>query len=388
MAAWINDKEWLNWDYSANTNPANAGVRMIDDYIASKSDYVKTHLNLYKWVFAGMPTQLTGNGEPTSKDYTALWTTGVADQDVADNGVMAVMPKAVREDAQFNSYLKYTYKNISATNKWNNGTSVYDWTRGDLDRNANTFKTDFKDAMDLLTYSTKATYLAYEVWTSNGYGLAASVKSREYREDANLYIDWLGTNGGTNLSTFAANTDFNANLFHLGFVDMRTGAVGAAASQGFNPSLFDKFATLSAGSSNLASFLTASITDPNKVLAENKQMVPNICNGAGVDRDNAGDGAFGNANKFAFNENHYKFDDPNRKATDPIVTKMKIELEGKITTYLKVSTTATPTALTLQKIGGVQDPHQNVPGNIKLSGFDVFGKKHVFNIPVVIIFNK
>ena len=138
----------------------------------------------------------------------------------------------------------------------------------------------------------------------------------------------------------------------------------------------------------MTKFLTARITDPNKVLAENKQMVANICNGAGIDRDNAADGAFGNSNKFKFNENHYKFDDPNRKATDPVVTKMKIELEGKITTYLKVSTTATPTAVVFQKIGGVQDPHQNVTGNIKLSGFDVFGKKHVFNIPVVILYNK
>jgi len=384
MASWINDKEWLNWDYSVNTNPANAGVRMIDDYIAS----VKPEVNkaLYKWVFKGMPTQLTGNGVPTSKDYTAQWTTGVADKDVADNGVMAVMPKAVREDAQFNSELKYTYKNVSATNKWDNGTLV--WThRGDLDRNANTFKTDFKDAMDLLTYTTESAYLGYDVWTLNNINVP-TISDHKYLWDANLYIDWLGTNGGINLAVFAANTDFNANLFKLGYVDKRASVVGTAASQAFNLNTFDKFASLGTGTNNLISFLAPTITAPNKVLAENKQMIANICNGAGVDRDNAGDGAFGNSNKFAFNENHYKFDDPNRKATDPVVTAMKIELEGAITTYLKVSTTATPTALTFQKIGGVQDPHQNITGNIKLSGFDVFGKKHIFNIPVVIIYNK
>jgi hypothetical protein len=384
MAAWINDAEWLNWDYSANTNLANAGVRMIDDYIAS----VKPEVNkaLYKWVFKGMPTQLTGNGEPTSKDYTALWTTGVANQDYSDNGVMAAMPKAVREDAQFNSELKYTYKNISATNKWNN--NVLTWTRGDLDRNANTFKTDFKDAMDLLTYDTRRWYLTYDVWAKNDIDVPTITGSKTLY-DENVYIDWLGTNGGTNLATFAGNTDFNANLFRLGQTNMRTSSgVATATSQAFNPNTYDKFAVLGAGSSNLIKHLITRISDSDKVLAENKQMIANICNGAGVDRDNAADGAFGNSNKFAFNVNHYKFDNPNRKATDPVVTDMKIELEGAITTYLKVSPTATPTAMVFQKIGGVQDPHVNVPGNIKLSGYDVFGKLHVFNIPVVILFNK
>jgi hypothetical protein len=239
--------------------------------------------------------------------------------------------------------------------------------------------------MDLLTYSTAREYLTYDIWALNSIGVP-QIQRHQNVQDANLYLDWLGTNGGTNLSTYAANLDFNANLFQLDYVNYREEAVGAAASQAFNPNTFDPFKNpvWRPASSDLTSFLYATITDHDKVLAENKSMVTNIYNGAGIDRDVAAGG-----NGFVFNENYYKFDDPNRKATDPVVNAMKIKLTGDITTYLKVSaSTTSPTALVLQKIGGIADPKVNITGNIELSGFDVYGKKHVFNIPVTILFNK
>jgi hypothetical protein len=371
---WTDDVAFLNWDWSVNPDFANAGVREINDYIASVDP--KCVKSRYQFKFKGLPTD-TKKG---NADYVTDWA-GTATDEKGNWAVVGVRAKAVREDVKFDSELNYTYPNISLT--WNNTTKAWN-TNHDLVRTAWSFKTDFKDAMDLLTYSTDAIYLGYDVWTSNGYGLAASIKSREYKSDNNLYIDWLGTNGGTALPYFAANTDFNANLFQLGFVDMRTvgGLVTDAQSQAFNPALFDKFASLGTGTSDLTSFLKATITDHDKVLAENKSMVTNIYNGAGIDNDVTG-------TAFAFNENYYKFDDPNRKATDPVVTAMKIKLSGQITTYLKVSaSTTSPTNLVLQKIGGVADPKVDIPGNIELSGFDVYGKKHVFNIPVTILAHK
>ncbi len=371
---WTDDVAFLNWDWSVNPDFANAGVREINDYIASVDP--KCVKSRYQFKFKGLPTD-TKKG---NADYVTDWA-GTATDEKGNWAVVGVRAKAVREDNKFDSELNYTYPNISLT--WNNNTKAWN-TNHDWVRTAWTFKTDFKDAMDLLTYTTNQSYLYYDVWALNSINVPHIVDTKALT-DANLYIDWLGTNGGTNLATFAANTDFNANLFHVGFVDKSTaGGATDAVSQAFNPNTFDKFSTLESGSSNLIGFLRPNISDHDKVLAENKSMVTNIYNGAGIDRDVAAGG-----NGFVFNENYYKFDDPNRKATDPVVNAMKIKLSGDITTYLKVSaSTTSPSNLILQKIGGIADPKVNITGNIELSGFDVYGKKHVFNIPVTILFNK
>ena len=400
MSGWIDDAKWLNWDYSVNTNLANAGVRDIDDYIASVK--TGTDLSLYKWVIEGAPTELTGNGEPATKDYTALWTSGTADTEVADNAIVAVKAKAVREDKTLNSKLKYTYVGISARIKAVATDGTVTWEGWDLVKNANDFKTHFADAMDLLTYGTTRTYLSYDIWQEQGTGgtLPAIKTGTNQLTDANLYIDWLGTCTGQNWVTQVQDVDPAVTnvLFQLSNTDKREAAVGTIPSQSFNPNTYSKFnATALAGalkSSNLKNFLTASISASNKVLAENKQISGSTnVNGAGIDRDRATDGITTSSNlninratKFAFNENYYKFDNP---ATATVVENaMKIELSGAITTYLKVSPNATPSNMILQKIGGVQDPHQNVTGNIKLSGYDVFGKYHEFNLPVVILYNR
>ena len=400
MSGWIDDAKWLNWDYSVNTNLANAGVRDIDDYIASVK--AGTDLSLYKWVIEGAPTELTGTGEPATKDYTALWTSGTADKDVADNAIVAVKAKAVREDQTLNSKLKYTYVGISARIKAVATDGTVTWEGWDLVKNANDFKTHFADAMDLLTYDTQRSYLAYDVWQEQGTGgtLPAIKTGSKNLTDNNLYIDWKGTVTGQNWITQVQDVDVLIPvLFQLNLTDNREAAVGTIASQAFNPNTYQKFNSAAlAGSlisSNLTSFLRATISAPNRVLAENKQISgsENV-NGAGIDRDRVIDGTttsanpnINKANRFAFDENYYRFDNPNRKATDPVVTAMKIELSGAITTYLKVSPNATPSNMIFQKIGGVQDPHQNVSGNIKLSGYDVFGKYHEFNLPVVILYN-
>jgi hypothetical protein len=370
---WTDDVAFLNWDWSVNPDFANAGVREINDYIASVDPAcVKSR---YQFNFKGLPTG-TKKGDT---NYLTDWA-GAATDEKGNWAVVGVLPKAVREDKKFDSELNYTYPNISLT--WNDAAKAWN-TNHDLVRTAWTFKTDFKDAMDLLTYTTKQTYLVYDVWAKNAIDVP-HITGTEYLEDATLYLDWLGTNGGTNLATYAANTDFDANLFHLGLVDKRDATIGTPASQAFNPNTFDKFASLGTGSNNLLLYFLPSITDHDKVLAENKSMVTNIYNGAGIDRDVAAGG-----NGFVFNENYYKFDDPNRKATDPVVNAMKIKLSGDITTYLKVSaSTTSPSNLVLQKIGGIADPKVNINGNIELSGFDVYGKKHIFNIPVTILFNK
>ena len=372
---WTDDVAFLNWDWSVNPDFANAGVREINDYIASVDP--KCVKSRYQFKFKGLPTD-TKKG---NADYVTDWA-GTATDEKGNWAVVGVRAKAVREDAKFDSELNYTYPNISLT--WNNTTKAWN-PNHDLVRTAWTFKTDFKDAMDLLTYSTNNTYLVYDQWAKNAIDVP-TITGQKYLQDANLYLDWLGTNGGTNLATYAANTDFNANLFRLALNDKRESAVGTAASQTFNPNTYKMLedGTWSTGYSNLLLFLRPTITDHDKVLAENKSMVTNIYNGAGIDRDVAAGG-----NGFVFNENYYKFDDPNRKATDPVVNAMKIKLSGDITTYLKVSaSTTSPTNLILQKIGGIADPKVNITGNIELSGFDVYGKKHIFNIPVTILFNK
>jgi hypothetical protein len=376
---WTDDVNFLNWDYSKNTDWANAGVREINDYIASVDP--KCVKSRYQFNFKGLPTG-TKKG---STNYVTDWA-GAATDEKGNWAVVGVLPAAVRAKDPFNSELLYTYPGISLT--WNNTTKSWN-TNHDLVRTAWEFKADFKDAMQLLTYNTGYTYLMYDKWEKNPIGVDVRT-GRLYGTDANVYIEWIGTHSGVNLSTYAQETDITSPiLMRPAFVNNTVdGGMAEADSKAFVESTFDKFASMTAASNNLLSFFSPTISDHDKVLAENKvtASTPKLYNGAGIDRNVAEGG-----NGFVFNENYYKFDDPNRNpTTDPTpVTKMKIKLTGDITTYLKVSdTTTSPSNLVLKKIGGIADPKVNISGNIELSGFDVYGVQHFFNIPVVILFNK
>ena len=226
--------------------------------------------------------------------------------------------------------------------------------------------------------------MVYDKWEKSGIGTDIRT-DKIFETDNNVYIEWIGSHTAINLSTSTPNVDLGP-LFTIPVMANKTvdGGLSAQQSKEFVPSTWNKFANMSAPTSNLAIFLSATINAHDKVLAENKSIttLPNVYNGAGIDRNVAEGG-----NGFAFNENYYKFDNPNRAATDPVVNKMTVALDGDITTYLKVSSSTTSiNNVILQKIGGVADPKVNISGKVLVSGYDVYGKKHTFTIPVVILF--
>ena len=317
---------------------------------------------------------MKGTGEPTTQNYETQWDEA-ATKYYGDKAVVAVMPKAVRDDAKYTTNLVFTYKNISATaKKIEDG--VITWNASnDLERNATTFNTDFKDALDLLNFSTEVEYLKYDKWekTATDAHVVTAVLSKS---DANVYIAWKGLNGTFDWSTALAETQNGATpvFFQLAVDDHTKGVVGDYNSEHFVASTYEKDYTIStAPTNNLTTFLQPRIRTAEWTLAQGALVGTNYT-GAGLDG-------------WYYVKAHYSFDNPETADVDETGT-IKIELKGQIAKYLKVVKTSTVDNVVLEKISGIASPTQNWDGTIELTGYDVFGKGHTYSIPVVLLYNK
>ena len=308
---------------------------------------------------------------PTNKDYETQWDEA-ATKTYGDQAVVAVMPKAVRDDAKYTTNLVFTYKNISATpKKITDG--VITWNpSNDLERNATTFQTDFKDALDLVTYGTTVEYLKYDQWEKNAI-LVDVVTAQPVKTDDKVYIAWRGGNGTFNWHTAAAETQHKAELFQLGLDDHTQAVVGAANSKVFVPSTYEKDYTIHGTiSDEVGTFLKPLIGPSAWTLAQGALVGTNYT-GAGLDH-------------YHFDKAHYQFDNPETTDVDETGT-MKIELKGQVAKYLKVVSGSTVTAITFEKISGIASPTQNWDGTLEVTGYDVFGKVHTFVLPIVLLYN-
>ena len=253
------------------------------------------------------------------------------------------------------------------------------------------FTASFKDALDLVDNTTVYTYMTYTEWAKNDVG-AIYKKGTKQVTDNTLYIAWKnGSGAGTDFSLISDPTISNTlELYRLGLNDCsypggtnpETGAgwVDEKEAQSFNPALYKKdYTNVGTASDDITKLVFAMITESNDVLATGVNMA-GTWSGAGLNY-----GAYTNYTA-PFDPAYYSFDNP---ATDKVVENAPtFELSGEIATYLKIDQkTSTATALKAFKVGGISDPKRNIPGNLKITGYDVFGKKHEINIPVAIVFN-
>ena len=371
LVDFIDDANWLSW----TAHEANAGVRNIYDYISKPETSDAFPRELYKFQFKGLPTQLKGTGEPTTKDYETQWDEA-ATKTYGDQAVVAVMPKAVRDENKYTTNLVFTYKNISATaKKIEDG--VITWNpSNDLERNATTFQTDFKDALDLMTYTSEVEYLKYDKWRTTELPSVYVVDKTLTKKDANVYIAWKGLNGTFDWSTALAETQNGATpvFFQLAMDDHSSAVVGDYNSQHFVESSYTKDYTIcSAPTNDITSFLKPNMNTSTWTLAQGALVGTNYT-GAGLDTPN-------------FLKAHYEFDNPETADVDETGT-MKVELKGQIAKYLKVVKTSTVDNVVLEKISGIASPTQDWTGTIEITGYDVFGKGHTYSIPVVLLYNK
>ena len=373
LVDFIDDANWLSW----TAHEANAGVRNLYDYISKPETSDAFPRELYKFEIKNLPTQLKGQGEPTTKDYVTEWDKA-ATKSAGDQAVVAVMPKAVREDGTYTTNLKYTYKNISLT--WNDQTKAWNTNAaaGDYDwiANATTIQTDFKDALDLVKYTTEVEYLKYEKWRTTELPTVYVVDQTLTKKDANVYIAWKGLNGTFNWSTAFAETQNGATpvFFQLAMDDHTAAVVGESNSQHFVASTYPKDYTIcTAPTNDISSFLKPVIGTADWTLAQGALVGTNYT-GAGLD-------------DYHFAKAHYQFDNPATGDVDETGT-MKIELKGEVARYLKVVTGSTVDNVTLEKISGSASPYDYHHGTIDITGYDVFGKGHTFSIPVVLLYDK
>ena len=376
------DPTYLDWNGTINTDLANAGIRQIQDYNYKPKDDAASGLDmsLYFFEFDGMPT---GIKESASEKYKTYWTAAAAKPKFGNNTFVAVKPEVIRTDKQ--AHLFYTFTKVSTT--YDSKTKAY--TIKDHTVSVWDFTASFKDALDLVENTTTYNYMAYTEWEKNGLG-AIQKKGTKYVTDNTLYIAWKnGSGAGTDFSLISDPTISNTlELYRIGVSDYtypgginpETGAAWASQEEAysFNPALYQKdYTIVGIASDDITKLVYSYITESNDVLATGVNMA-GTWSGAGLN--------YATPATVPFDPAYYSFDNP---ATDKVVENAPtFELSGEITTYLKIDQkTSTATALKAFKVGGISDPKRNIPGTLKMTGYDVFGKKHEINIPVAIVFN-
>ena len=330
----------IKWNAAAASDAvSNAGMRFIKDYIASVADGVD--VDNYHFDVSGLPTGIKTPGTAT---YTSVWANaaGTATPDIASNTAVSVIPQAVVDEKTYPLNLIYTYKNVSLTQKsasplvWN---STYD-----LAVPAWTCNADFKDAVDLLSYTNEYDALLYTEFDAQGNKIADKTET-----DNKLYIAWVN-----DVKALAANDEFT-QIYKAKYRNFKN-------STTFNRSTFvnKKYEAVT----DLTGLFATTISSGDRVLAQDAGLV--------YDTDIK-----------VFNPALFNFDNP---ATDK-VEKLTIELTGNITTYIKVKDGSTTNALTFVKTGynNLANPTEDIDGKLKISGYDAYGKPHSYTIDVVIL---
>ena len=297
---------------------------------------------------------------------------------MGDKAVVAVRSSAVRSESTYTTNLKYTYKDISLErladdSGWktsglgSTGGKYCDWVA-----NATTFSTDFKDALDLVSYGTTVEYLKYDKWEKNSIDVPVITSSPVLKDDK-VYIAWRGGNGTFDWFHAAAETQNAAELFQLALDDHSVaGGTPINNSQEFVASTYKKDYTIHTALTNdLTTLLQPTIGASNWTLAQGALVGTNYT-GAGLD-------------DYHFVKAHYEFDNPATPADE--TGTIKVELKGQVAKYLKIAAGSTVDAITFEKISGIASQTQNWDGTIEITGYDVFGVGHTYQIPVVLLYN-
>ena len=292
---------------------AKTGSRQIKDYIASglinSSDYQ------HKFVFAGLPTTLSKDNAPKAYEYVTTpdaYATAVR----AGNTVIDVLPDAIGNSYDYTMY--YVYKNISATNEIKNGQIIWSDDR-DYPVEVWTKKTNFKDALDLLTYKYENPY---------------TDKDGKAQKSSQLYLPWSAVSGYRSsrlLQKISVNSDGSSNYQYV--------------------------------SGDLVNYLVATMSDGNKVLADNAGLTYST-----------------------FVRPRYIFDNPATANVEE--NDIDIKISGNIATYIELVDNSTTGNLRVRRIASSAEPYEHKDGKITLTGYDVFGKPHSWEISVTLLFNE
>ena len=326
------------------TASAKSGERKIEDYVSGEFLTNTAAKKLYNFSIAGLPTGLSA--APKTSPYQTAWN-GEATNLEGDNTVVQVLPAAI--GGQYNTNMNFLFKGINGTTKTASGVTT--WTTDyDYPVVAQTFKTNFKNPIDLLTYTTEYTYPVYKM-NANGTlfdgddataGIQPVVESRQTSDK--IYIKWVTDNltGGGNVTNVYPISSKQADYLY-------------------------------STASTLLGMIKLSSTAANIVLANDAKLL-SASTLAGVTT----------AGENIFNEDFYNIDND---ATTSVVEALSFEFTGNVGKYIEPVDAADLTA-GFKKKGGANNPTENMEGTIKITGYDCYGKKHDFSFPVVILFDK
>ena len=318
---------------------AKSGERKIEDYVSGEFLTNTAAKKLYNFSIAGLTTGLSD--KPKTSPYQTAWN-GAATNVEGDNTVVQVLPAAI--GGQYNTNMNFLFKDISATkDKDNNWTADYDYPVV-----AQTFKTKFLNPIDLLTYTTEYNYPVYKL-NANG----------------TLYVD-------PNTGSYVVESRQTSDKIYIKWVtDNLTGGGNVTKVYGISSKQADY---LYNATSTLLEMIKLSSTAANIVLANDAKLL-SASTLAGLTTAEKG-----------FQTALYNI---NNDATTTVTEKLTFEFTGNVGKYIEP---ADPNAADLtqgfKKKGGANNPTENMEGTVKITGYDCYGKKHTFDFPIVILFDK
>ena len=323
---------------------AKSGERKIEDYVSGEFLTNTAAKKLYNFSIAGLTTGLSD--KPKTSPYQTAWN-GAATNLEGDNTVVQVLPAAI--GGQYNTNMNFLFKGINGTTKTASGVTT--WTTDyDYPVVAQTFKTNFKNPIDLLTYTTEYSYPVYKMNADGTLydsdpattGTQTVVESRQTSDK--IYIKWVTDNltGGGNVTNVYGISSKQADYLY------------------------------NTPSSTLLGMIKLNSSAANIVLANDAQLL-SASTLAGVTT----------AGENIFNTDFYSIDNTATTATEAL----SFEFTGNVGKYIEPVDAADLTA-GFKKKGGANNPTENMEGSIKITGYDCYGKKHTFEFPIVILFDK
>lgn len=340
---WDN-KKFVNWLNGANlkaavadatwTAEAKSAERKMEDYVSGEFLANNDVKKLYSFAFEGLPTG-GKDGNAISAGYITDWNEATALK--GGNTVIEILPAAIGNGYATN--LNFTFKNISGTKDNNAWTENYDYAVP-----AQKFTTQFKNAVDLLTYTTEYTYPLVEV-DANGTDVYDNNHLVYTTETSDvLYVTWVTDEltGGNAVTKFRQISS------------MRTNGVTQYNKQN---GILDIIKLNSSAKDVVLAY------DAKLLSGNNIAQVP--------------------ADQKKFRTALYNID--NEATTE--VEKLTFKFTGNVAKYIEPADETDITA-GYKKKGGAANPTENMTGNIVITGYDTFGKKHEFEFPIVILFDK
>ena len=312
---------------------AVSGERKMEDYVSGEFLANEDVKKLYSFAFAGLPTD---KKTPASAAYATDW--NAATNVKGGNTVVQLFPAAI--DHGYATNLNFTFKNISGTKDSQGWTTNYDYAVA-----AQSFTTQFKDAVDLLTYTTEYTYPLVEV-DANGTDVKDANNNLVYTTEKSdiLYVAWV---------TDALDAGNAVTKFRQ-ISSMRTNGVTQYTKQ-----------------NALLDIITLNSSAKDIVLAYDAKLL----NGENMANLTPAEKKFRTA--------LYNIDN----TATTVVEALSFKFTGNVAKYIEPADAADIEA-GYKKKGGAANPTENMTGSIVITGYDTFGKKHDFEFPIVILFDK